>query len=439
MTTGKDIQARKPITRRTVLKGAATAGLAASLPHFAIAQQRPPLSFWIMDSQNEAPVSGILADFTEDTGIEVDLQVVPWSNVFSRWTTSFEAGTGADVSQCGGMGLFPAIYWDQGHLLDLSDVLEDLGADNYFSSEWGLYDGGVTSVPWFLETRVLWYRKDWFDEAGLAPPSTWDELQETATALTEGRRFGIALPFIRAFFTGQSNFTYYLNVDEDASGTLAQRKSDGTLEVTLDKPRFVEALNRYTYFDEAGVMPPGTTAGDSQSINRLFNLGVAGMIFGNGSVQQQIAAEAPQLLDEDRVGTVTIPGKMGPGYSFLGGSGLWVNKATERPDEAKALLLYLNRPASQVALAKAGMLNQPSALAAQDAPELTSDPHFVALSKQLEKTKAYLWKVGPEPRLASFYGNNVMEKPVLDVVVDGVSAEEATERLEGELHRYLVD
>ncbi len=431
---------RTKLSRRSVLAAAGAAAASAALPRFAIGQEKRPLSMWIMDSSNKEPVDAILAKFKSDTGIDVNLQVVPWGSVFTKWTTSFEAGTGADISQCGGMGLFPAIYWDKGNLLDLSDVLQDIGPQNYFSSEWGDYDGAVTSVPWFLETRVLWYRKDWLEEAGMTPPKTWDELVAVAQAMTQSGRYGLALPYMREFMTGQTCFISYLNTDVDAPLSLATQGDDGALKVTVNRDAYIEGLTRYTdLLLKHKIMAPGVTAGNPQGLTRLFALNVAGMIVGNGSAYSQIQQENPSLIEDGKVGATLIPAKNGPGYSFLGGSGLWVNKNTQAPDEAKEVLRYLTSLDAQVELAKNSLLNQPSNKQAQTNAELNANPFFSTLSEQLNMTKAYLWKAGPQPRLASFYGNNVMEKPVLDVVVDKKSPAEAFAGLQNELTEYLVN
>ena len=50
----------------------------------------------------------------------------------------------------------------------------------------------MTSVPWFLESRVLWYRKDWLAETGLSAPGNWAELLEVAKAMTGGGRYGLS-------------------------------------------------------------------------------------------------------------------------------------------------------------------------------------------------------------------------------------------------------
>jgi ABC-type glycerol-3-phosphate transport system substrate-binding protein len=434
----EDMPIKRGLSRRQLLISAGGAAGAAALPRFAIGKEQKPLVFWIMDEPNKAPVGSLIEKFTAESGVKVDLQIVPWSDVFTKWTTGFEAGTGADISQCGGMGLFPAIYYDQGRLLDLSDLLAEMGPENSFSSEWGRYKGAVTSVPWFLETRVLWYRKDWLKDAGLEAPRTWAEFDAAAKALTKNGRFGAAFPYTKDFLTGQNNFIFYVNSDEASGLTLAERDASGGLKVTLNRDRFIEATTEHTNFYKNGLVPPSVTSGDMTSLNRLFSLGVAGMVIMNGSFLNQLQQEAPQLLAEDRVGAVHVPGKQGPGFSFLGGSGLWVNKKTEQPDAAKALLKFLNKPESQVGLAKANILNQPSNKKAQTDPELIKNPFFVVLSSQLEKSRAYLWKAGPEPRLASFYGNNIMEQPVLDIVVNNATPAAATDMMQALLQKYLV-
>ena len=101
--------------------------------------------------------------------------------------------------------------------------------------------------------------------------------------------------------------------------------------MTLNRDRFIEAITEHTNLYKNGLDPPSVTSGDIVALNRLFNLGVAGMVIMNGAFLTQLQQEAPRLLAEDRVGAVHVPGKQAPGFSFLGGSGLWVNKKTEQP------------------------------------------------------------------------------------------------------------
>ena len=65
--------------------------------------------------------------------------------------------------------------------------------------------GRVYGVPWYVETRLLYYRTDIAEKAGItAPPATWDELKAMAKAMKEkgGAEWGISL--------GTKNWQEYL-------------------------------------------------------------------------------------------------------------------------------------------------------------------------------------------------------------------------------------
>jgi multiple sugar transport system permease protein len=58
------------------------------------------------------------------------------------------------------------------------------------------YDGHIYAIPFFQVAVALYYRKDYFLEAGLdpsKPPKTWDELYEYSRKLTQAGRFGFEL------------------------------------------------------------------------------------------------------------------------------------------------------------------------------------------------------------------------------------------------------
>jgi multiple sugar transport system substrate-binding protein len=77
----------------------------------------------------------------------------------------------------------------EAHDIDLTDWPQTLIED---VSSW---DGVLYRLPWGNDTEIFFYRTDFFEEAGVQPPKTWNELLEVATALTkedEGR-YGIAL------------------------------------------------------------------------------------------------------------------------------------------------------------------------------------------------------------------------------------------------------
>src|ERR671918_718025 len=59
---------------------------------------------------------------------------------------------------------------------------------SFFEGSWsaGDMDGTVYSVPWYAYTRVLIYRKDFAEAAGVTAPTTWDETVPFFEALQRG-------------------------------------------------------------------------------------------------------------------------------------------------------------------------------------------------------------------------------------------------------------
>jgi multiple sugar transport system substrate-binding protein len=142
----------------------------------------------------------LIQKYTEETGIGVNYEVAPAAYI--EWqqfmTTRLASGdTSVDVFHCDDFQA--AIYGAAGWLSELDSVVQ---ANNIDLKDWpptlvtdiSVWDGKLYRLPWGNDTEIWFYRTDWFKEAGLKPPTTWDELLEAAKTLTKGEeRYGIAL------------------------------------------------------------------------------------------------------------------------------------------------------------------------------------------------------------------------------------------------------
>ena len=72
-------------------------------------------------------------------------------------------------------------------MADLSAKAADLGGDDFLTSllEAGTYDGKLYAVPYYAGARIVVYRKDLFEEAGIEIPTTLDEFLAAGVALKE--------------------------------------------------------------------------------------------------------------------------------------------------------------------------------------------------------------------------------------------------------------
>ena len=131
------------------------------------------LSVMIWDTYQEAGLKEILADFTEETGIGAEIQVVPWNEY---WTLLEAGAQGGDM---------PDVFWMHSNeserymsndmLLDLTDKIAEsdlIDVSKYPEDIKNLYtyEDKMYAVPKDVDTIALWYNKTMFDEAGIPYP-----------------------------------------------------------------------------------------------------------------------------------------------------------------------------------------------------------------------------------------------------------------------------
>jgi multiple sugar transport system substrate-binding protein len=98
-------------------------------------------------------------------------------------------------------------------------------------------DGKTYGIPFYNYALALIYRKDLYDQAGLKPPATLDELKANADKLNSGDRAGIAMQPQKGYKIFEEWGNYLLGAGGSIQG------ADG--KVTLDSPHAREALTKY--------------------------------------------------------------------------------------------------------------------------------------------------------------------------------------------------
>ncbi|MFW5881378.1 MAG: ABC transporter substrate-binding protein, partial [Roseicyclus sp.] len=161
------------------------AALALLLP--ATALHADTIRFWTTEEQPErlARQEALAERFREATGHEVEVIPVTESDLGTRATAAFAAGDLPDVIY---HTLQYALPWAEAGILDTdaaTEVVEALGPDTFAQGalELAAYEGGYASVPVDGWTQMIVYRADLFEEAGLEPPSTYDNVLAAIEAL----------------------------------------------------------------------------------------------------------------------------------------------------------------------------------------------------------------------------------------------------------------
>jgi multiple sugar transport system substrate-binding protein len=177
------------MNRRDLLRRAAVAGIAApALSTFlsGTAEAASNVKFVAMDyDANMQDDTQKLVDAFNDSqqDVKTDLQVVSWSEGHDRLVTWISGNQAPDLANlsAGWMVEFNAI--------DVLQPLDDLLPADFLAAfapsalEAMKIDGKLMGLPYFLDPRALYYRKDLFDAAGLQAPVTWDDVRAAAKAL----------------------------------------------------------------------------------------------------------------------------------------------------------------------------------------------------------------------------------------------------------------
>ena len=218
------------------------------------------ITVWSLENQTDrfTKTQAIAKAFTAKTGITVDLQAVDENQLPQLITQGAQAGTLPDV--IGGVPLATVRQLQQQKLLDTEvagDVVNDLKAETFAPAALALTKDGDTqlAVPSDAWTQILVYRKDLFEAAGLAPPTTYESLQKAAQALTRAAQFGITLATDPAdVFTSQT-------FESLALGNDCQLVDDQGA-VTLNSPQCTDSFDLYSQL-AAQSSPKGTQTVDS--------------------------------------------------------------------------------------------------------------------------------------------------------------------------------
>ena len=150
------------------------------------------ITVWAMGAEGDN--LGVLADaFMEEfPDVSVEVTAVPWDAAHDKIVTAIAGGEVPDVSLIGTtwMGEFATL----GGLEPTPDTIDPA---QFFEGAWNttVVDGVSYGVPWYVETRLIYYRTDLAEEGGFnQAPATWDELTQLAQAMVDGgAEWGISL------------------------------------------------------------------------------------------------------------------------------------------------------------------------------------------------------------------------------------------------------
>lgn len=313
-------------------------------------------------------------EFAQDNpDVSITVTEIPWGEIITMNQTAVASGTGPDIVMTGADQTASVIA--MGGLAPVPDGVFD-AADFYPAAVASVTgESGLYAVPWYVETRFLFYRADIAAELGLDAPTTWDELEELSAAMAsrEGGEFGLGLP--RPIENPAQVIVPFMS---QAGGSVTDGDS-----WTFDTPEFVEALDFYQGFFARGEAPMSET-------EATFENGGAPLLI-SGPWMVDVYADlietgaAPEGFTEDSVGYVPLPSGSANNNSYIGGGNLGVFASSDNQESSWLFLQWLLEDAQQKALFdEAGSF--PSRVASADYEPILDSPVMSVLKEQMPDT-----------------------------------------------------
>ncbi|MEO7072281.1 MAG: sugar ABC transporter substrate-binding protein [Rhodanobacter sp.] len=337
------------------------------------------LTFWTIGREGEAVIQ-LLPEFERaHPNIHVKVQQLPLTAAHQKLLTAFAGNSTPDLSQLGNTWLpelaaLNALEPLQARV-DASAIVQP---GDYFASIWAtnVIDGTLYGVPWYVDTRLLFYRKDLLQQAGFdTPPQDWAEWRRQLAALSDPaqHRWGILLP--------TNEYEQLLSLALQQPDPLLR---DGGRYGNFDSAGFKRALGFYVDTFRLHQAPAITNveAGNPWS---EFGRGVYAFYLSGPWNIGEFRARLPAAQQQDWA-TAPLPGPHDAGVGVAGGSSLVIFRTSQHKQAAWQLIEYLSQPSVQQQFYDL-LGDMPPRRSSWQAGALRDDPQARAFREQLEHVK----------------------------------------------------
>ena len=422
------------------------------------------LEFWTQQTQSDrVKVIETLAQTFEALNPDVDVRVIPVeeNDMPAQMAAASAAGKLPAVVEAGSELMLA--FGDEG-ILDLQGhaiLLESLGKDRFYpgalqmirAAEADSYYG----LPFHGWVQGIWYRKDWFAEKGLQPPTTWANIETAAKVLTDkaNNQYGILIGTDSDAYTEQV-FTQFA-----LSNAAQQFEAGGHL--VFNSPEMIETLAFYQQL--AQYNPPGP---QSWRARDYYLQGKMGMFFYSTYIMDDLAlAEVAKEsltsehftelkggeFDSDLVKNTgfvpVISNKASAGYGVLVGLSLIKAEDDKVSEAAKRFVQFLYEPFAYISylhMVPGGM--NPMLQDIPQNPEYLNDPKGIFSLYGTEKISSVLAGFNTIktfsvvdgkafPQSGQIFAKQIIPRMVYSVIFEGISPEQAVAKAEREMSALL--
>ncbi|WP_353650152.1 sugar ABC transporter substrate-binding protein [Nakamurella sp. A5-74] len=373
---------RKRVATCAVLLAAALALTGCGGGDSTSAQGSGPVEirYWLwQDNPTDTTWNELATEFNaSQQKVKVTVEVIPLDQYQDKLITAAANKAGPDAARSKDWWL--GQFAPKGMVADLTaDVDGWAGKADVTPALWATGqlpgDKKIYMLPHQYTTLYLYYRKDYFKEAGLAAPKSQQDVLDAAAKLTNGKRFGLD---VRGGAGGQDQWAAWMLA---GGGDFVD--AGGAVSINNDAAKKANAF--YVRLATDKLTPPGSVTAAFAQVKTNFTTGTTAMMIHHpGSL-----ADVRSALG-DKVGVVPLPTVDGaPGATLGSMSGNIVLSSSAKKAAAFQWISWLDTagPMKKISTSSGGQLPVLASVAAQ-AP-YTEDEALKVAVKAAETAKTW--------------------------------------------------
>lgn len=315
------------MTLKTIL----TATTIIATTSTAFADGKATVNFWhAMGGELGERVDQMAADFnaTSDTCVVNPTYKGNYTENMTASIAAFRAGEQPHITQVFEVGT-ATMMAAKGAIYPVYELMADSGLEfdqsNYLPAVISYYtdtDGNLLSLPFNSSTPVMWYNKTALDAAGVAVPTTWDEVQSAARALKAN---GVEKPFSFGWqsWTEIENYSAWHNIE---MGTEQNGFASLATEFTFNNDAVVNHIQMIADMGDEGLFSYGGRRGDSRG---QFVTGETALWINSSAYYGGFKSEITDFEFGQTMLPLDTAVADAPQNSIIGGATLWVLKGHE--------------------------------------------------------------------------------------------------------------
>jgi multiple sugar transport system substrate-binding protein len=428
------------LTRRHVLRQIGAAALATTAPWWLVrrahAARREKLVVWhpvALAPQVDKIMKEQCYAYAKQAGIkENELQYVEigTGQLLPKLVASLEAGNPPDVTRVGAAQV--ALYRAQGHLLDVTDVVEKMqkvpGGLFPVSLNAVMYKGKAYGIPQSVSPWPMITRTDILEAAKVDPPKTWDEFIEVCKKLQKPPKltgFGLCL----GLHTDTDNNV--MNIIWCYGGKLVEA-DDKT--VALNSPGTVQAVKVIAdMYHKHRIIPKGAIAWDNQGNNKAYQSRQVIFVLNPSSIYAHLAESDKELYNI--TGMNPVPAGPAGAVEELTTAEWLLFRHNPYPEVAKGLVQYYMDPENLRVVIEEGGGRWGSPYPGMYNSDFWQRPAFQHWRVMLQRGRLFASPGTQNAAAGEVLATSVLARMMHRVLVENWEAEKAVE----EAHKKVVD